>query len=200
MSFMLDSNPRRGLNARMSSSFFDHPILNSPYEEPSRHQLDPDGQPLDLPPTEGRRRSELITPVPKPRRKQAGQSSLRLSDAQELSTHEQEYNPTPIINEIRTYVASWRALPNPAQWGVTAATQRLLEHWRRRDVEGIRPFFCQVEAVETAIWLTEVAPRDRRHDKFRKHLEGANEQANPGLFRIALKMDASKNLAVWPHS
>ena len=52
----------------------------------------------------------------------------------------------------------------------------------------MRPFFCQVEAVETAIWLAEVARRDRRHDKFRKHLQGANEQPNPELFRIALKM------------
>ena len=37
-----------------------------------------------------------------------------------LSTEEQEYNPTPIINEIRRYVEDWRNLPNPIQWQVTA--------------------------------------------------------------------------------
>ena len=74
-----------------------------------------------------------------------------------LSTAEQEYNPTPIINEIRSHVASWRELPNPADWGVTPATARLLNHWRHYNFEGVRPFFCQVEAVETIIWLTEVA-------------------------------------------
>jgi type III restriction enzyme len=175
----------------MSASFFDHPILNSPYDAPTRHHaLDADGQPLDVPPVAGRRRSELITPVPKPRKKQRkpGQMSFVLPDAQDLSTAEQEYNPTPIINEIRSYVASWRALPNSADWGVTAATQRLLRHWRQHPFQTIRPFFCQVEAVETAIWLTEVARRDRRYEKFREHLRGANEQANPELFRIALKM------------
>ena len=176
----------------MPSSFFEQPILNSPYEVPTRHHaLDADGQPLEQPPVPGRRRSELITPVPKPRKKQrkSGQASFVLPDAQDLSTADQEYNPTPIINEIRSYVAAWRALPNPADWSVTPATQRLLMHWRdHRNFQTVRPFFCQVEAVETAIWLAEVARRDRRHEKFRKHLLGANEQANPELFRIALKM------------
>jgi len=31
----------------------------------------------------------------------------------------------------------------------------LLQHWRHHPFSGIRPFFCQVEAVETVIWLTE---------------------------------------------
>ena len=175
----------------MASSFYDQPVLNSPYAPPSlHHALDADGQPLDLPPVPGRRRSELITPVPKPRKKQrkSGQASFVMPDAHDLSTADQEYNPTPIINEIRSYVAAWRALPNPADWSVTPATQRLLTHWRSHPFQSIRPFFCQVEAVETVIWLTEVARRDRRHDKFRQHLLGANEQANPELFRLALKM------------
>lgn len=175
----------------MSNNFFDHPILNSPYEVPSRHHdLDKEGQPLDRPPVEGRRRSELITPVPKSRRKprSAEQASFVLPDADDLSTAEQEYNPTGIINEIRGYVASWRALPNSEQWGVTPATQRLLAHWRRPDFPGTRPFFCQIEAVETAIWLAEVALRDRHYAKFSAHLKGANEQSNPELFRMALKM------------
>ena len=64
----------------MPSSFFEQPILNSPYEVPTRHHaLDKDGQPLEQPPVSGRRRSELITPVPKPRKKpqKSGQTARR---------------------------------------------------------------------------------------------------------------------------
>ena len=39
--------------------------------------------------------------------------------------------------------------------GWTPETQRLLRHWRHHRFGDIRPFFCQVEAVETVIWLTE---------------------------------------------
>src|SRR5690606_37647354 len=101
----------------------------------------------------------------------------------------QEYNPTPIINEVRRHLESWRALPNPDQWLVTPETARLLQHWRHHRFEGLRPFFCQIEAVETAIWLAEVAPKlGPRGTKFREHIKGANKQANPELFRIALKL------------
>lgn len=177
----------------MHQSFFEHPILNSPYQPPTRHHaLDKDGQPLDQPPIDGRRRSELITPVPKPRKQQkkagADQSSFVLSDPDGLSTAEQEYNPTPIINEIRQYIAAWRDLPNPADWGVTPATAQLLRHWRHHNFQGVRPFFCQVEAAETAIWLTEVARREKRYKHILAHVEGANKDANPNLMRLALKM------------
>lgn len=175
----------------MSEDFFERPILNSPYDYPARHwELDEDGQPtnriLDI-----RRHSDLITPVPKPRKSRAvkGQREMVLGAGDDLSTDEQEYNPTPIINEIRTYVDSWRKLPNPDQWQVTPETARLLQHWRHHDFQDIRPFFCQVEAVETAIWLTEVAPKlGERGKKFTNYLKGANEQANPELLRTALKL------------
>lgn len=177
----------------MRPTFFEQPILNSPYAVPSRHHaLDKDGQPLDQPPIDGRRRSELITPVPKPRKQQkkagADQASFVLPDADGLSTVEQEYNPTPIINEIRSHIASWRALPSPADWGVTPATASLLAHWRHHNFQGVRPFFCQVEAVETIIWLTEVARRQKRYKHLWAHVEGANKDANPDLMRLALKM------------
>ncbi|MDO9710758.1 BPTD_3080 family restriction endonuclease [Paracraurococcus lichenis] len=175
----------------MPPNFFEQPILNSPYTVPTRHHaLDDDGQPLNVPPVDGRRQSKLITPVPKARKKQkkSEQASFVLSDPLGLSTEDQEYNPTPIINEIRSYVAIWRAIPNPNDWGVTAATQRLLTHWRTHQFDSIRPFFCQIEAVETVIWLTEVARKQRRYSKFQEHLRGANEQANPELFRVAMKM------------
>ncbi len=177
----------------MSTSFFDHPILNSPYEAPARHHaLDKDGQPLDLPPIDGRRRSEFVTPVPRPRKQQktagADQASFVLSGPEGLSTAEQEYNPTPIINEIRRHLAIWRDIPNPADWGVTPATAQLLRHWRHHNFEDVRPFFCQVEAAETAIWLTEVARRDKRLKPIWAHIAGANQDANPELVRLALKM------------
>jgi len=81
----------------MHPTFFEQPILNSPYGTPTRHHaLDKDGQPLDQPPVDGRRRSELITPVPKPRKQQkkagADQTSFVLSGPEGLSTIEQEYN------------------------------------------------------------------------------------------------------------
>ena len=99
----------------MVESFFERPILNSPYAYPARHwELDEDRQPTNRI-VESRRRSELITPVPKlqKRRRAAVQGELGLSTGDGLSTPEQEYNPTPIINEIRGYVAAWRSLPNP---------------------------------------------------------------------------------------
>ena len=69
---------------------------------------------------------------------------------------------------------------DPYQWQVTPETARLLEHWRHHDFAGIRPFFCQVEAVETAIWLTEVAPQiGKVGQPFIDHLARANNDANP---------------------
>ncbi len=177
----------------MPVSFYDQPILNSPYLPPTRHHdLDDEGQPRDLPPKEERRKSKLITPVPRARKKtrKTEQTSLVLPDAQGLTTAEQEYNPTPIINEIRSHVETWRAIPNPSNWGVTPSTARLLQHWRDPDnfAGGPRPFFCQIEAVETCIWLTEVARTPKRYAPIWAHIRAANAASNPDLLRIALKM------------
>ena len=65
----------------------------------------------------------------------------------------------------------------------------LLQHWRQHQFSHIRPFFCQLEAVETAIWLTKVAPNARNTGKsFLEHLANANHDANLGLMRLALKL------------
>ena len=107
----------------------------------------------------------------------------------DLSFKDQEYNPTPIINELRTYLETWRNLRSSEQWLVTPETARLLKHWRGESFQGVRPFFCQIEAVETAIWLTEVAPKmGARYNKFWQHLRNANAEANPELLRLALKL------------
>jgi type III restriction enzyme len=175
----------------MAQHFFEQPILNTPYAYPGRHwELDADGQPTDriLP---SRRRSELITPVPQPkkRRQKRGQKEMVFDEGKGLSTETQQYDPTPIINEIRSHVDSWRSLPNPNDWQVSPETARLLQHWRQHQFQSQRPFFCQVEAVETIIWLTEVAPKlGKRGDRFWQHIKGANEQANPELVRLALKL------------
>ncbi len=98
-----------------------------------------------------RRRSELITPVPKPkkRRESTNQTAMAFDAGDDLSSKEQEYNPTPIINEIRTYVETWRNLPNSEQWLVTPETARLLKHWRSEGFQHVRPFFYQVEASDS---------------------------------------------------
>ena len=177
----------------MTGTFYEQPILNSPYEEPAlHHALDEEGQPTDNPPIAGRRSSKLISPVPKPRKRRSksdpNQAAMDLQSDDGISSDEQEYNPTPIINEIRSRVADWRRLPSQNDWGVTPATARLLHHWRNHDFQGIRPFFCQIEAVETIIWLTEVARTQKQYKRFWEHIHGANEQANPELIRLAMKM------------
>lgn len=173
----------------MSDAFFSSPILNSPYEYPASHwELDGSGQPTGRV-VDRRRSAEFITPIPKPKKQRRGQRELILDEGAGISTEAQQYDPTPIINELRRRIDRWRELPNPSQWGVSPETARLLQHWRHHPFAGIRPFFCQIEAVETAIWLTEVAPTlGKEGRRFLDHLDAVNEQANPGLSRFALKL------------
>ena len=167
------------------TEFFEQPVLNSPYERPSRHwELDETGQPTQQI-VENRRPAEFITPIPLPK-KSTQQAALVFDEAaRKLGDAGQQYDLTAIINGVRQQVDRWRDLPNPSQWQVTPETARLLQHWRHHRFSGIRPFFCQVEAVETAIWLTEVAPRmGRRGQRFLDHIA----HANPDLPRLALKL------------
>src|SRR5207247_2860201 len=76
----------------------------------------------------------------------------------------------------------------PSSWGVTPETARLLQHWRHHESTGVRPFFCQIEAAETAIRLTEVAPNEAQSKRFLEHLANANNDADPELMRLALKL------------
>ncbi|HTE41373.1 MAG TPA: DEAD/DEAH box helicase family protein, partial [Steroidobacteraceae bacterium] len=170
----------------MADAFFEKPILNSPYARPSRHwELDSDGQPTQII-IENRRSAEFITPIPKPRKRRAEQRELLFQGDDGISTEQQQYH-SAIINELRQHVNQWRGLPTSA-WQVTPETARLLHHWRHYDFSSVRPFFCQVEAVETAIWLTEVAPHVKAGKIFLDHLKKTNQEANPDLFRLALKL------------
>ena len=175
----------------MNNQFFEKPILNSPYGYPIRHwELDEAGQPTQRI-IETRRRAEFITPIPKPRKRKgaAQQESLLFDEGAGLTTSKQRYDHTAIINSVRQQVDQWRKLPNSNDWRVTPETARLLQHWRQHKFGGIRPFFCQIEAVETAIWLTEVAPQvGKVGESFIDHLADANNEANPELMRLALKL------------
>jgi len=179
----------------MSERFFNDPILNSPYECPTQHWQLLDGIPTEAA-VAGRRESRLITPIPQPKKRggkgeQVQQRSLAIG-AEELSDEKQQYEVTQQIDSIRILVEEWRQAPE-SQWKVTPETARLLKHWRHHEFQGIRPFWCQIEAAETAIWLTEVAPELGKRGKYiLEKLESANEEANAEanseLFRLALKL------------
>lgn len=172
-------------------SFFEQPILNSPYHYPGQHwELDNSGQPTGKI-ISSRREAEFITPIPKPKKSKKDkevQQTLELFNTPGISDDNQEYDLSQFINSIRNKVSAWRQLPSPQSWKVSPATQRLLHYWRTHEFQGIRPFFCQLEAVETAIWLAEVAPTTVKDKAFLQHLEDSRKDANPELFRIALKL------------
>ena len=175
----------------MNNRFFEQPILNSTYEYPAKHwELDKQGQPTQRI-INRRRKADFITPIPKPRKQKSSveQKQIIFDEGRGLSTEEQQYDPTSVINKLRSHVDRWRKLTDPNDWMVTPETVRLIQHWRHYNFSNYRPFFCQVEAVETMIWLTEVAPQLGKTGKvFLEHLANANRDANPELSRLALKM------------
>ena len=166
------------LSASMTS--LANPILNRPFACPDKHwELNDDGMPTGVV-SDGRRRSEYIVAVASSKRKKGDQEELILDD------RSAERRANDRINAIRAEIEQWRNLPE-ASWGVTYETARLLKHWRATDRE--RPlFFCQVEAAETLIWLTEVAPKNPVHSKHLEYFRQQSEGSNPGLFRLALKL------------
>ncbi len=174
----------------MVTQFFDQPIINSPYEYPNCHwALDSRGQPTGR--TIGhRRRAEFFTAIPAPRKRRETQRAFVLDEGRGLSTEKQQYSAVAeVVNGIRQQVDAWRMLPNERDWGVTPETARLLKHWRHHEYSGLRPFFCQREAAETIIWLTEVAAKGRLTTRdFLENLGAANAEANPELNRRALKL------------
>lgn len=171
----------------MGSAFFDKPILNSPYDYPKRHwELDETGQPTEQV-IETRRLAAFVSPIPRAK-KQSGpqQTSLVMDD---LSSDKQQYAVIDTINQVRKLVGEWRAIADPSKWGVTPETAKLLQHWRHHNFSGVRPFFCQIEAVETLIWVTEVAPNLGKEGKdIISRLGVVNAEANPELLRTALKL------------
>jgi len=172
-----------------SDRFFATPTLNSPYACPTRHwELDKHGQPTGRI-VDKRRQVSFVTPIPRHRKGRDPQQTMDF-DIEELrdAADGQRYELAQTIGSVRAAVERWRMLPE-SQWRVTPETARLLRHWRHHQYARLRPFFCQIEAVETAIWLTEVAPTlGKEGRRFLRYLEEANEQSNPGLSRLALKL------------
>ena len=146
-----------------------HPIINSPYEQPVAHwQLDRE-QRATSEQLSGRRSSANLPVVPV----QKFGEQIPLIENQ-------------LVNDIRASVSRWRDGGYP---GVTANTRRLLAHWTN-PLAMRRLFFAQVEALETLIWLTEVAPGDSSRPKsdLILRVERAGRDFNDGLFRMATKI------------
>ena len=158
----------------MADVVIENPILNSPFREPERHfRFGDEGITSEI--VEERRVSSYFMPIAAARKK----PQLQLDT--EWTRDRIEENKE--INRIRERVSLWRV----GGWvGITPITRSLLEYWADPDRE--KPlFFCQIEALETAIYLAEVA---RRHGDtwIDNLLTGYAETYNPGLQRAAFKM------------
>ena len=115
----------------------DQLIINSPYEEPCEHW-------------KYHRETRLFTREPE--RRKAGY--VRASESSRSFDDPGIFVELPLVNQIRPRVKAWREGDYP---GATGITKRLLQHWRdpeQRDPNR-RFFFCQLEAIETLMWLTE---------------------------------------------
>jgi len=153
----------------------ENPVINTPYKEPSRHfRFSEEGITDEI--IEGRRPSSYFVPVPKARKKGKGVSP-------DTEWTEDRVKENEFVNQVRDRVGRWRQMGYPH---VSRATAQLLEYWTDPDREK-KLFFCQIEALETAIYLTEVAAKDGAGWIERKVRE-ENEKSNPLLNRTAFKM------------
>lgn len=129
--------------ARAGKRQIDQLIVNSPYEEPREHwRYD--------------RETRLFTREPE--RRMAGY--VRASEKSRTFDDPGVFVPLPLVNQIRPRVKAWREAGWP---GASGITRRLLQHWRdpeQRDANR-RFFFCQLEAIETLMWLTEAPASER---------------------------------------
>jgi type III restriction enzyme len=120
----------------------DRLIINSPYEEPKKYwEYDRANRSFIL--REGRRPAGYVI---------ATQNSRAFDDPG-------LFVPIELVNRIRPRVKKWRESDYP---GVTGITRRLLSHWREPEERLERRFFfCQLEAMETLIWLLEAPEAER---------------------------------------
>ena len=121
----------------------DRLIINSPYEEPHEHWR-------------YHRETRLFTREQE--RRKAGY--IRASESSRSFDDPGEFIELPLVNKIRPRVKAWREADFP---GATGVTRRLLQHWHdieQRDLNR-RFFFCQFEAIETLIWITEAPASER---------------------------------------
>lgn len=157
----------------------ENPVLNSPFGEPQRHfHFDDEGITNQI--VESRRESCYFVPIAQPRKKRGGAKQL----AFDTEWTKDRIEPNKMVNAIRQKVKLWRE--GRYTDDVIPVTARLLQYWRNQD-RSKRLFFCQVEALETLIYITEVAKK-YGDVAIENDIRRGNEDANPDLFRIACKM------------
>ena len=153
----------------------ENPVINSPYAEPKRHfAFDTNGITNQI--ADGRRESSFFIPIAPARRKEAQLSMDALMTADRM-------RPNELINRIRSEVDLWR---RGGYRGITPVTRQLLTHWTDESRE-LRLFFCQVEAVETAIFIGEAARR-QGVVWIENELKRMNADYNGALYRQAVKI------------
>lgn len=160
----------------MSQVVIENPIINSPFNESTRHfKFTDEGITNEV--VEGRRTSSYFVPIAKPKKK--GTKQLKFDT--EWTQDRVEENK--LVNDIRRRVSQWR---KGGYVGVTPTTKVLIDYWTDPSRER-KLFFCQNEALETAIYITEVAKK--YGDAWIENtLRDANDGSNPGLPRMAFKM------------
>jgi type III restriction enzyme len=157
----------------------ENPIINSAFCEPRRHfRFDDEGITNEI--VEARRTSHYFIPIAKPKKKGKQAQQLEL-DLGEWTSDRIEENK--FINRVRERVSLWR---RGGYVGITPTTRRLLEYWTNPERER-RLYFCQIEALETVIYITEIAKK-HGDNWIDNELRQFNEDANPLLFRMACKM------------
>ena len=162
----------------MRQVVIENPVLNSPFDEPTRHFKFTDEGITDEVVNE-RRISTYFTPVA-PTKKRKSKDQLGLFDTEWTEDRMEE---NIFINQVRDSLARWR---KGGYQGITRTTAKLLEYWHNPERDR-KLFFCQIEAMETAIYITEVA--NKYSDAWIENdLRRFNEDANTGLYRIAFKM------------
>lgn len=121
----------------------DQLIINGPYEEPQEHWLYiRESQSFER--RSGRRKAGYW--------KATTRTSQGYDDPGEFVEIE-------LVNKIRPRVSEWREKDYP---NVTGTTRRLLKYWNDPAQRELQPFWCQLEAVETAIWLMEATPAEKQ--------------------------------------
>ncbi|MEM2135546.1 MAG: DEAD/DEAH box helicase family protein [Candidatus Jordarchaeaceae archaeon] len=148
----------------------DNPIVNSPFDEPTRYWAYEEGQ-----------------PVLKEGRRPAGYYLKARTRGPQAALLEEEFVPLEPVNTIRKRVKEWRERGYP---GVTPITRQLLNHWNHPERER-KLFFCQREAAETLIWLVEAPPAEKQGiavPKDQPNDPGSLTRGYTGLTRYAIKM------------
>ena len=154
----------------------ENPIINSPFREPDKQfAFNEFGITNEV--ISGRRLSSYFIPIAGAKKSKTGQ---QMFDTEWTRDRIEENR---FINSVRGKVRAWR---DGGYLGVTPVTLQLLRYWNNPEREK-KLFFCQIEALETIIYATEVA-KSYGDNWILSELENANNLSNPGLNRLAMKM------------